>query len=113
MNVGQVLQYLPPSPAGDPLRSWAAAAAWVARTLTSSSIASVPKVKQNFAFGLTLNANHVSTAERDAIRGRYIKGWAEANDSIMARARKRWRSFRMGHYKQTPMADINEWFACI
>ena len=77
MNVGQVLQYLPPSPAGDPLRTWAAAAAWVARTLTSSSIASVPKVKQNFAFGLTLNANHVSTAERDAIRGRYIKGWAE------------------------------------
>jgi hypothetical protein len=73
----------------------------------------VPKVKQNFAFGLTLNANHVSTAERDAIRGRYIMGWAEANDSIMARARKRWRSFRMGHYKQTPMADINEWFACI
>ncbi|WPM83725.1 hypothetical protein ML401_38800 [Bradyrhizobium sp. 62B] len=35
------------------------------------------KVKQNFAFGLTLNANHVSTAERDTIRGRYIKGWAE------------------------------------
>ena len=56
--MGQVLQYLPPSPAGDPLRTWAAAAAWVARTLTSSSIASVSKVKQNFAFGLTLNANH-------------------------------------------------------
>lgn len=110
MNVGQVLQYLPLSPAGDSLRSWAAAAAWVARTLKSRSIASVSKLKQNIAFGLTLNANHVLTAERDAIRGHYIKGWAEANDSIVARARKRWRIFRKGHYKQTPMADINESF---
>ena len=84
--MGQMFNIWPPSPAGDPLRSWAAAAAWVARTLTSSSIASVSNVKQNFAFGLTLNANHVSTAERDTIRGRYIKGWAEVNDSIMANA---------------------------
>ncbi len=67
-------------------------------------------MKQNIAFGLTLNANHVSTAERAAIRGHYIKGWAEANDSIAARARKRWRIFRKGHHKQTPMADITESF---
>ncbi|WP_375308208.1 hypothetical protein WI560_12245 [Bradyrhizobium sp. A11] len=65
-------------------------------------------MKQNIAFGLMLNANHVSTAERDAIRGHYIKGWAEANDSIVARARKRWRIFRKGHHKQTPMADITD-----
>ena len=37
-----------------------------------------------------------------------IKGWAEANDYIVANSNEAMEALQKAHYSQTPMTDINE-----
>jgi len=39
-----------------------------------------------------------------------IRGWADANDYIIANSNEAMEKLQKGHYSQTPLADINESF---
>ena len=40
-----------------------------------------------------------------------IKGWAEANDYVIANSKVAMEDLQKAHYSQTPLADINESFS--
>ena len=39
-----------------------------------------------------------------------IRGWADANDYIIANSNEAMEKLQKDHYSQTPLADINEFF---
>jgi NitT/TauT family transport system substrate-binding protein len=39
-----------------------------------------------------------------------IRGWADANDYIVANSNEAMEKLQKGHYSQTPLSDINESF---